>query len=270
MTISSRVSLTLSPLVPEIVALLGGIVSAVVIALPLNTFLDFVRTETIFIAPIIEEPAKAAGVIFLALSFPDVLQFKARGLVLGGLAGLGFAFTENLFYATAPGTDIVARAILPVPMHIMASGIVGLGLVYLAQNRMETRKTHPRIDLSTFRSRDMGSLMAVAMVMHGQYNYLSSLGYAGSLFGLGIACFVYYRLEKTLPENLQFFTIPGPMGLLASTMPYLPKKRFGKPQPKVVSLTLEQRTQRAAYCVNCGQPIPTGARVCDRCCTAQY
>jgi len=264
-----RVSPTLSPLVPEIVALLGGIVSAVIIALPLNTFFGFLSRETVFIAPLIEEPAKAAGVIILALSYPYVIASKARGLILGGLAGLGFAFTENLFYATVPGTDVVARALLPVPMHVMASGIVGLGFVYLAQDRIETRDAASKIGVSTFKSKDMGSLLAVAMVMHVQYNFLSYLGYAGSLFGLVIAGFVYYRLAKTLPENLLIFTVPGPVGLLSSTVRFPPKKRVNMPPPRIVSLTLDSSERQPAHCVNCGRPIPNGADDCDGCGASQ-
>jgi RsiW-degrading membrane proteinase PrsW (M82 family) len=264
-----RVSSTLSPLVPEIVALLGGIVSGIIIVLPLNTFFGFLSRETVFIAPVIEEPAKAVGVIFLALSYPYVIASKTRGLILGGLAGLGFAFTENLFYATVPGTDVVARALLPVPMHVMASGIVGLGLVYLAQDRIETREAGPKIGVSTFKSKDMGSLLVVAMIVHAQYNFLSYLGYTGSLFGLVIAGFVYYRLGKTLPDNLLFFTVPGPVKLLSSTVRFPPKKSVDVSPPRIVSLTLGSSQQRSVYCINCGQPIPNGAGICDRCGASQ-
>ena len=262
-----RVSPTLSPLVPEIVALLGGIVSAIIIALPLNTFFDFLTKETVFIAPLIEEPTKAVGVIFLALNYPYVISSKRRGLILGGLAGLGFAFTENLFYATMPGTDIVARALLPVPMHIMASGIVGLGFVYLAQDRIETSNPESKIGVSTFKSKDMGSLLVVAMVMHVQYNFLSYFGYAGSLFGLVIVGFVYYRLGRTLPDNLLFFTVPGPVGLLSSTVKLPPKKRVNAPPPRIVSVTFDpsQKQQQNTYCISCGQPISNGGDTCDRC-----
>jgi hypothetical protein len=264
----SRSSPALSPLVPEIVALLGGIVSAVIVALPLNTLFGFVATETVLVAPVVEEPAKVAGVIFLAFSYPHVVASKARGLILGGLAGLGFAFTENLFYATVPGTDVIARALLPVPMHVMASGIVGLGLVYLAQDRMENRKDEPKTDPSTFKSKDTLSLLAAAVVMHGQYNLLSHFGYVGSLLGLLIAGFVYYRLVKTLPENLLFFTIPGPVGLLSSTVRIKPHKRADMPPPKIVSITLNSSEQRPAYCVNCGRPIPDDTSLCDCCDTS--
>jgi hypothetical protein len=154
-------------------------------------------------------------------------------------------------------------------MHVMASGIVGLGFVYLAQDRIETRDAAPKIGVSTFKSKDMGSLLAVAMVMHVQYNFLSYFGYAGSLFGLVIAGFVYYRLAKTLPENLLFFTVPGPVGLLSSTVRFPPQKRVEMPPPRIVSLTLDSSEQQPSYCVNCGRPTPKGADICDRCGASQ-
>jgi RsiW-degrading membrane proteinase PrsW (M82 family) len=261
---TSRVASALSPLVPEIVALLGGIVSAVIIALPLNTFLGFVSAENILLAPVIEEPAKATGLIFLALTYPDVISTKVRGLILGGLAGLGFAYTENLFYATMPQTDVVARAVFPVPMHVMASGVVGLGLVYLAQNRIETRKNDHGRGASTFSSRNVGSLMAVAMVMHGQYNFFSYFGYAGSVVGLAIAGFVCYQLGRALPENLKFFTVPGPVGLLTSTVHVKVLTRT-VPPPRIISVTLDKPEQQTWYCINCGQRISLGAAFCEGC-----
>ena len=265
---TSRVAPALSPLVPEIVALLGGIVSAVIIALPLNTFLGFVSAENILLAPVIEEPAKATGLIFLALTYPGVISTKVRGLLLGGLAGLGFAYTENLFYATMPQTDVVARAVLPVPMHIMASGVAGLGLVYLAQKRLETRKNDHGRGASTFSLRNVGSLMAVAMVIHGQYNFLSYFGYAGSVVGLVIAGFVYYQLGRALPENLKFFTVPGPVGLLTSTVHVKVLTRT-VPPPRIISVTLDKPDQRTGYCINCGQRISLNTSSCEACGASQ-
>jgi hypothetical protein len=261
---TSSVSPRLSPLVPEIVALLGGIVSAVIIALPVNTFFGFVSAETTFLAPLIEEPAKATGVIFLALRYPDVIADKKRGLILGGLAGLGFAFTENLFYATMPETNVVARALLPVPMHIMASGVAALGLVYLAQNRMEILIKQIKRGTSSFSSKNVASLFAVAIVIHMQYNMLSYFGYSGSLFGLMIAVFVYCRLGRGLPDDLQFFTVPGPVGLLTSTVRVKVLKRPFPPSI-VVPPNIESSSQQNRYCIICGHQIPHGERFCDRC-----
>jgi hypothetical protein len=262
---TSSVSPRLSPLVPEIVALLGGILSAVIIALPVNTFFDFVPFETIIMAPIVEEPAKATGVIFLAVSYPYVISDKTRGLLLGGLAGLGFAFTENLFYASIQSTDVVARALLPVPLHIMASGVAAMGLVYLAQNRM---KTNRELSVSHFRLRNVASLFAVAVAIHMQYNLLSYFGYLGSLLGLMITGFVYYRLGRTLPADLRFFTVPGPVGILKSTV-QVRVLRTPFPASKTTLSSITTPSKQDAYCIICGHRISNGERFCDRCGEAQ-
>jgi hypothetical protein len=125
-------------------------------------------------------------------------------------------------------------------------------------------KALPLNTVSTFNSKDMGSLLAEAMVMHEQYNFLSYFGYAGSLFGLVIAGFVYYRLGKTLPDNLLFFTVPGPVGLLSSTVRFPPQKRVDVPPPRIVSVTFDPSQPQPAYCINCGQPISNGGDTCDR------
>src|SRR5665647_257804 len=63
-------------LIPEIIALLGGIVSAVLIALPLSSLLNVVPSlGPIIIAPLVEEPTKIIGVILLAL-YESVAKVK--------------------------------------------------------------------------------------------------------------------------------------------------------------------------------------------------
>jgi hypothetical protein len=250
-------------LVPEVVALLGGIVSAVIIALPLNTAFSFLSAESILLAPVIEEPVKMIGVTFLALRYPQVVATKRKGLILGGFAGLGFAFTENLYYATVPGTNVVARALLPVPMHVMASGIAALGLVYFAQRRMALGSSSSHFSLKT-----VGSLWTVAMVIHGQYNFLSYFGPAGSLVALVVTGFVYYRLPRSLPDNLRFSNLPGPVKLLRSTVQVRVLKELSA-KPKVHSVRAEELRLPKAFCVNCGRQIAPSEPYCDGCGASQ-
>jgi len=262
----ARISPVLSPLVPEIVALLGGTISAVIIVLPLNTFLGFINAESILLAPIIEESSKMVGVAFLALRYPQVISSKRQGVILGGFAGLGFAFTENLFYATIPGTNVVARAILPVPMHVMASGVAGLGLVYFAQRRIDLRRRNSGGDSSNFKLRMVGSLLTIAMLLHGQYNFLSTFGYVGSLIGLMIAGFVYYRLGKSLPENLKVAIVPDPVKLLRSTVQVKVLKEVVSPRAVTVSVN---GMGQVGYCISCGRQISQAAPFCDGCGASQ-
>ena len=70
-------------LIPEIIALLGGIVSAVLIALPLSSLLNVVPSlGPIIIAPLVEEPTKIIGVILLTLYYPNSITNKKRGFIL--------------------------------------------------------------------------------------------------------------------------------------------------------------------------------------------
>jgi hypothetical protein len=271
-TVSVSAAPKLSPLVAEVVALLGGLVSAVIIALPMNTFLNFIAAETVFVAPLVEEPTKAVGVAFLALNYPHAISTKKRGIILGGLAGLGFAFTENLLYATMPDTNVVARALLPVPMHVMASGVAALGFVYLAQKRIETRSISRPTLFSNFKLKNVFSLLAVATIIHMQYNVLSFFGYSGSLIGLVISGLLYYRLGRSLPPDLRFYTLPGPAKLLASTIhvrvvrPLTPPSRTIAPIPTPVAV---ETGQEKAYCINCAQRISHGEAYCDHCGASQ-
>jgi hypothetical protein len=239
-------------------------VSAVIIALPLNTAFSFLSTESILLAPVIEEPVKMIGVTFLALRYPQVVATKRRGLILGGFAGLGFAFTENLYYATVPGTNVVARALLPVPMHIMASGTAALGLVYFAQRRMALGSSSSHFSLKT-----VGSLWTVAVVIHAQYNFLSYFGPVGSLVALVVTGFVYYRLARSLPENLRIYNLPGPVKLLRSTVQVRILKELSI-KPKVHPETVEESHMPKAFCVNCGRRITPSEPYCDGCGAPQH
>jgi len=229
----------------------------------MNTFFAFLSAESILLAPVIEEPVKAIGVTFLAIRYPQVVDTKRKGLVLGGFAGLGFAFTENLYYATVPGTNIIARALLPVPMHVMASGIAGFGLVYFAQRRIALGASSSKFNLKA-----IGSLWTVAMVIHGQYNFLSYFGTAGSLLGLMVTCFVYYRLGRSLPENLRLSSLPGPVRLLRSTVQVRILKGLTSQSNRVSSETEDSR-ESIAFCINCGREISSDEHFCDSCGASQ-
>lgn len=115
-------------------ALVGGIVSSVVVALPLEVLFN---TPAV-LAGLIEEPSKAIVLIIIALVLPDWLTSKTKCALFGGLAGLGFAFTENLLYYlrefVVESTEelIVPRTFLTLPTHALLSAIVGMGLLYAA------------------------------------------------------------------------------------------------------------------------------------------
>ena len=199
----------LSPLVPELIALLGGIMSAVLLVMPLSTLLIFLG---VLVAPIVEEISKVCGLYYLALYYPRALSTKKRGVILGGLSGLGFAFTENLFYFIRAemgvfGEEAVAimplMRIIPIFIHVFCSALVGVGLASFAQHEingynLNTRGVLARLQLSLF-----FPLLIIGIGLHLIYNLAAfQLGLIGVIGGLGLTYIVFYRLNSHLPDKL--------------------------------------------------------------------
>lgn len=87
-----------------------------------------------FLAPIIEEPLKAAILIVVALT--PWFDNTTDGFVYGAAAGLGFAMSENIMYfnrAAETSVDfwlltVIVRTATSGLMHAMATSIVGAAL----------------------------------------------------------------------------------------------------------------------------------------------
>ena len=183
-------STTERDIIVSLAALIGGIISAIVIALPLEElFLPFFPPEVL--AGIIEEPAKVIALIYIALALPDWLTSKTKCALFGGLAGLGFAFTENLwhylripYFMFGESPPIIERTLLCLPSHALESAIVGMGLLYVAAEGKEGYK------------KALGFLF-IAIILHGLWNALPGLEWNILLLIIEIAVFglIYYKLE---------------------------------------------------------------------------
>ncbi|MDT3395549.1 PrsW family intramembrane metalloprotease [Streptomyces sp. B1866] len=141
-----------------------------------------------FVAPVVEETAKAAAVLLL-------FRFRRRdfngivdGVVIAGITATGFAFTENILYlgtafdsdqefggdglesATA-GTFFIRAIMSPFahPLFTAATGI-GFGLAAMAPHSRRARRILIPV----------AGLLA-AMVLHGVWNGSASLGGVGFL-----------------------------------------------------------------------------------------
>ncbi len=86
----------------------------------------------VVVAPIVEEMAKALGLLFVMAHFIR----EEDGIVYGIAAGLGFAATENLLYevpALAIGLGAylmtaILRTVSSTLLHATATGVTGLGI----------------------------------------------------------------------------------------------------------------------------------------------
>jgi len=157
-----------------------GAISAVVVSLVLEILIigNLSRFERLYmlgdtnflaavvVAPIVEEAAKAMGVVF-------VVGYFARaedGLVYGVAAGLGFAATENLLYeVSALEVGVIAyfataliRTISSTLLHASATGVTGLGL-----GRAHAMKRPLALAFPYY---------LVAVLMHSFFNLVAGLG----------------------------------------------------------------------------------------------
>jgi RsiW-degrading membrane proteinase PrsW (M82 family) len=141
----------------------GGVV-AIGLAVTVNTSLlealakllgpNFAQTWGVaVVAPPVEETLKYLGVVMIYLiarsEFDDLLD----GFVYGALVGLGFAAVENVQYfiqavAGAGGADqigpvlsmfILRSLLVGAYMHVMWTGISGLGFAYYVTQRQQPR-----------------------------------------------------------------------------------------------------------------------------------
>ncbi|MFO8109293.1 MAG: PrsW family intramembrane metalloprotease [Thermoplasmata archaeon] len=137
------------------------------------------------IAPIVEEFTKAMGVVY----FKGRIFELEDGLILGAASGLGFAATENLLYGSSAYIQygfqafvmvIVIRSIASTLLHGSASAVAGYGI-----SKGMMYKKHYAVPY-----------YLVAVVMHGSFNYLASIGmfYGGDIPLIALAAAVMFSL----------------------------------------------------------------------------
>ena len=183
---------------PRLLAFLfawGAVVAALTAALVNSVTLEMLSatrgdsalaTTAVLVAPVVEESAKGAGVLAVALARRREFDGVVDGVVSAGFVGLGFAFTENILYfgraflagATqaglgggifAAGAVFVLRGVLSPfahPMFTVLTGI-GLGLAVFARNPL--RRLAPLLGL------------VGAVALHAWWNYAAVGGPGGFL-----------------------------------------------------------------------------------------
>ncbi len=87
-----------------------------------SVFSIFIRA--FIVAGLVEEGIKLKTVLLVAYpnkNFDEVTD----GIVYTITASLGFALFENIFYSFGPVSTIILRGVTAVPLHAIASGIMG-------------------------------------------------------------------------------------------------------------------------------------------------
>ncbi|MGA7836769.1 MAG: PrsW family intramembrane metalloprotease [Ignavibacteriaceae bacterium] len=177
---------------------LGAIILALIASGVLAGFFSFFiqskdsldKTETILIAPFVEEITKG---IFLFITVRNIkFDNMTDGIVYGGAIGLGFGMTENFLYFIAYGnslqewvTIVIIRTLFSAVMHCVSTATFGAFLGY-AKFKDNTTKTFL-----------IFSGLITAMFIHFAWNFSVSfestamLGFLFMIFTVIIFIIVY-------------------------------------------------------------------------------
>ena len=145
-------------------------------------------TTAVLVAPWVEEAAKGAAVLLVLLYRRREVDGVVDGIVLAGLAGVGFAFTENVLYfgraflagqeqdlttgIFATGVTFLLRGVLSPFAHPLFTAMTGIGLGLAA------RSSRPAVRVGAPLA---GYLAAVAL--HAGWNLASLSGLQGFFTG---------------------------------------------------------------------------------------
>jgi RsiW-degrading membrane proteinase PrsW (M82 family) len=133
----------------------------------------------VFVAPVVEETMKGLAIVLILLVRRREFDGVVDGIVYAGMAGIGFAFVENVLYlgrtlmeSGTAGTVFVfvlrcVASPFAHPLFTAATGI-GLGLAVRTRNPL-LKVVYPVLG------------WAVAVLLHGAWNYSASSGLGGFL-----------------------------------------------------------------------------------------
>ncbi len=200
---------------------LWGAIPAVILALIAQILLDippswvlstqslaYEVTGSSIWAPLTEELTKGLGVILILVFARREIDSLLDGIIYGAMAGLGFAFTENILYfggslyESGWGSWAVVVLLRTIPFglnHALFTGLTGLGLAaaYLNRNRL-ARITLPVLGLAAgmvFHAiHNLGASLAVLTC----WSILASLVFDwGGVLLVGILVVIIWRQEKS-------------------------------------------------------------------------
>ena len=150
---------------------------------------EAVLRTAIYVAPWVEEAAKGAAVLLVVLFRRKEFDGLVDGIVIAGLAGIGFAFTENILYfgrafitgadelgtsggLFAVGATFVLRGVLAPFAHPLFTIATGIGFGLAARSRSAGVKVF--LPLTGY---------FVAVFLHSMWNTSATHGLGGFLAG---------------------------------------------------------------------------------------
>lgn len=153
---------------------------------------------TVLVIGLVEEMAKFIAV---RLAVYDHAEFNevVDGIIYAVAAGLGFAAVENLFYSARFGITVgLFRAFITDLAHASFSGIVGY---HLGLAKFHKGNTTPIV----------GKGLAIAVGLHGLYDFLIIAGFLPPAFGIVMVFATYFYLDNKIAESKRISSALNPL-----------------------------------------------------------
>ena len=185
-------------------AVLWGALGATYISLNLNAWLaaevgdvqGATARSAVFIAPWVEEPAKAAVIFAIVLWRRHDFNAVVAGVVYGGLVGIGFAFTENIVYYGQLFQQVYAAADSGAALDAVQHLFFWRGVAAPFVHPMFTMMTGAGIGFAV-RQRHLGVRIlapvagfCAAALLHMGYNTIASFAVRDALAAVYVALLV--------------------------------------------------------------------------------
>ncbi len=214
--------------VPQLLFAFGwGAVVATAAALLVNTYslallassAKSVNVTAVLVAPWVEEGLKGLAVVAVYLWRREEFDGIVDGIVYAGLAGLGFAFTENVFYlgkafqdsgSSGLAVTFVLRAIFGPFAHPLFSMAIGVGLGISVGARQGWLRICAPI-----------AGTAIAVLLHAAWNFSAIAGLRGFIWAyllfqlpifIGAVAFALWarrRESRLIDRNLRPYIANG-------------------------------------------------------------
>ena len=195
-----------------------------------------VTTAAVLVAPVVEETFKGLAIVVVLLLRRREFDGIVDGIVYAGLAGIGFAFVENVLYlgrtlAESGGAGTAAvfvlRCVVSPFAHPLFTSATGIGVGIAVRSRKRAVKIIAPI---------LG--WCVAVLLHGAWNLSAASGLAGfvsvyvvvqlPVFAafVGLALWARHREGQLIAQHLAVYgstgwLTPAEVAMLAS----LPRRR---------------------------------------------
>jgi RsiW-degrading membrane proteinase PrsW (M82 family) len=159
------------------VATFGALVINTASLIALKTAGGDITTTAVFVAPFVEEAFKGSAVLLILVLRRKEFDGVVDGIVYAGMAGIGFAFVENVLYlgralsetgGTGTVFTFVLRCVVSPFAHPLFTAATGIGIGIAVRSRKPLVKLTAPI-LGYF----------VAVLLHGSWNLSASSGLSG-------------------------------------------------------------------------------------------